>query len=726
MNILAFLLLSMVIFLLYTNTLDSPFTFDDTQITENYFIRVNDLSWDSFKQVTVLSPNKNRLLSNLSFALNYYLDGFNVTGFHLVNIFIHISTAFTFFLLARTTLLLCYAGHGLKKINEIALAAALLWALHPLQTNGVTYIVQRMTSMAALFFLISLYCYIQARLHNLAASKILLFSLSLLFGVMALFSKENSAMLPVIIFAYEFYFLAPSGLWRHNRLKINISAICLLVIFLLICFAFLGPSPIKSILAGYASRDFTLTERLLTQSRVITHYLSLLLLPLPARMNLAYDFPFSISLLVPLQTLPAILFIAVLIFLVYWFFKGHRLLSFALSWFLANLFIESSFIPLEIIFEHRMYLPSMFLFLVLVSSLYWLTDNMINVARIFTLAIIICLAVLTWQRNFVWQSEIMLWSDVVKKSPNLPRAYGNLAKAYGAIDDHRTAQELLQKALQIEPEDQRILTSLGAAAQNQNRYLEALDFYSRALEANGPERDKIHRNLSSVYLQLKKFSKAAEHAREAIGLDPYNYDNYILSAAIQFKSGNLPQAENTLQEALKLFPEKGDIYVQLAAVYENQSRLQEAVRTLGKALASKDVDRAQAFNTLGIVYWRLRDYPRSVTAAKQALKINPQLLDAYLTLGITYEDMGQQDLALEQFIQGWQHGLDIISIFNDWAQNLMKMNQFEQASYYLKQAVKLEPERIESHENLAAAYQALGMSEQAGQEREVIQKLRNR
>ena len=723
-NTWVFLLLLFAVFLLYSNTLHAPFTFDDSQIIDNYFIQLTDLTTENLQQIATLSPNRRRLLPNISFALNYYFAGYNVFGFHLVNILLHIGVGFSFYLLARKTLGLLPFSRFTERKAEIALAAALIWALHPLQTNGVTYIVQRMTSMASLFFLLSLLSYIKGRTGRSGIKKVFFFFSAFLLGTMALLSKENSGMLPVMILAYEFFFLKPPEANRKEQLKIHAAVGGLLIIFAIICWTFLGSDPLNSIIQGYARRDFTLYQRLLTESRIVTHYLSLLLLPLPAKLNLAYDFRLSTGLLTPPQTILALIFLGVLASLFFPLYRRDRLTAFALFWFLGNLLVESTVIPLELIFEHRMYMPSMFP--VLAGTFWCYRISGTKAFRTLLLVTLSFLALFTWQRNNVWQSEISIWTDIVRKSPALPRAYVNLAKAYGEKGEHERAETLLLQASNIAPEDGHTLLSLGAALENLNRHAEALDFYNRALHQQGTDKAKVHRNLSGLYLKLNTFNKALIHAREANRLNPYNYDAFILLAAAYFKSGNLLQADRTLEQALRLFPAKGDLYVQLGVIYEHQNRLDEAVKILKKGLASREVDRAKAYNTLGIVYWRQRNYSLSVTAAQKAIEINPQLVDAYLTLGITYEDMGHRDLALQQFIRGWQQGLNVVGIFNDWAMNFLNSNQADKAEFYLLEAIKLEPDRPESHENLASAYQAKGMSAKAHKEREISRSLRNR
>ena len=161
-----------------------------------------------------------------------------------------------------------------QRSGEIAFAAALLWAVHPLQTTAVTYIVQRMTSMATLFFLLSLLCYVKARITKNDSRKIILFAAATLLGAMALFSKENSGMLPVMILGYELFFLPRPGQEKKNRKTLLILTGGALVAFFLICWLFLGNDPLARVLHGYEGRGFTLGQRLLTETRIVLHYLS--------------------------------------------------------------------------------------------------------------------------------------------------------------------------------------------------------------------------------------------------------------------------------------------------------------------------------------------------------------------------------------------------------------------------------------------------------------------
>jgi len=717
------LLLPLVICLLYLNTLHAPFVLDDSQIFETNTAPVSIFSWQQIKKISSSSFHPRRLFPNISFAWNYSLGGNNPTGYHWGNIAIHCGVALMLYFLFCRILALSLRGGEMSRYREIAFMAALLWAVHPLQTNAVTYIIQRMTSMAALFYLLSILCYFKARQRGVLGKGWYFFALTLLFGLMALFSKENSAILPISLLGCELFFLqqGPAGIWWTKR---NMVFAGLLVSgFICICLLMLGTNPLAGILEGYRYRDFTLGQRLMTEPRVLFHYLSLLVLPLPSRLNIAYDFPLSTGFFSPPQTLAAIAGLAGLTAAVALLYNRDRLSAFALFWFLVNLVIESSFIPLMIIFEHRMYLPSMFLVCAGVAWCYRLAGNKVNGARGVVVSVIILFALFTWQRNGVWRSEVGLWSDVVAKSPGLSWGHANLGKAYAELDQYGLAEEQLRKGIALDPGDGLAYLNLGVMYERQNRLPEANLVLNKALDTKLADHAGLFINLAIVNYKMGNFRATIDYANRVLKLRPDRYKPYDILGAAYLKVGEPVQAEKIFTQAVSMFPRKGDPYLRLAAVYEKQNRLPEAIATLQKVFVLKDVNLARAYNQLGIVYWRMHNLPESIRAAQQALQIDPAYKDAYLTLGISYEDSGQMELAVSEFNRGWQAGLDMVGIYNNWAENQMRNNDPDRAIIYLQQAVRLEPDRVISHRNLSRAYAQKGAVAEAEREEKLARQL---
>ena len=190
-------------------------------------------------------------------------------------------------------------------------------------------------------------------------------------------------------------------------------------IFILVAGIYLGPDFVTRIKEGYEMRGWSPTERILTQLRVVIFYLSLLIYPNPSRLNLDHDFPISHSLFSPFTTFLSFLLIISLIILSILLIKRNRLVSYAILWFLGNLVIESSIIPLEMVFEHRLYLPSMGLIILVVALCFHLPGRRWRnlIVSIF-IPLILLFSYWTYIRASVWSNQISLWSDAVKKSPN--------------------------------------------------------------------------------------------------------------------------------------------------------------------------------------------------------------------------------------------------------------------------------------------------------------------
>ena len=711
---------------LYLNTLQVPFVLDDVQIFANQTGDPCDLSWEGLQRAARSTAQPNRVLANLTFALNTCLHGSAVPGYHWLNILVHLAAAISFYFLARLILsiLLVREGSPLRgRESEIALAAALLWAVHPLQTNAVTYIIQRMTAMAALFSLLTVFCYLKARLR-VGRSRVGYGMLTVLFSGMALASKENAGILPLTLLGCEVFLIQPDLVhWRRHWQKILGPALLAGVVFVLVALALLGTSPWENILAGYQLRDFTPVQRLLTESRIVWYYLTLIVLPLPSRLNIAYDYPLSFGLLAPPQTLFSLLGLAGLLWAMVFLYPRQRLAAFAIFWYLVNLAVESSIIPLLLVFEHRLYLPATMVLLAAVLFCYRLGRINLALVRGCGIAVLLLFSFFTWQRNTIWQSELSLWQDVIRKSPQLSWAYVNLGKVFAQQRKYALAEENFRKALVLEPDSGLAYLNLGVLYEQQNRLPEARRMLEQALGQKVANHGLLLSNLALVELKLGRAREAMAYAEQAMEKDPGLYKPYDILAVAALKGGDFGRAQAVLEKALVLFPGRGEVYARLASVYEKQGRLTEAQVMLEGALGRGVTSLAQVYNQLAIVHWRQRRYPESIQAAQEAITLDPGLLDAYLTLGISYEDSGQQDLALAQFTAARQRGLDMPGIYASWAAGHLQSGNPDRAILYLREAAKMEPGRAKTHQLLAEAYGRKGMAAEAAQEKELARRL---
>jgi len=551
-----------LVFLIYSSNLAGPFVFDDGRnIKDNPAIRLTELSWPGLKEAATQSPLTNRPLAYVSFALNYYFNGYRTVGYRLVNILIHMLAGVFLYLFLKTTLGLPALQARFGSSRWLPYIAVLIWLVHPLHTQSVTYIVQRMNSMAAMFYILSMLCYARARLTPVPAFKWLLAGACLLTGILALAAKETAATLPGFILIYEWFFFQDlSRVWLKRYLPL-ITAVLILLIGIAVIY--LGGHPWQKILSRYELRDFTPTQRVLTEFRVVILYLSLLIYPHPHRLNLDYDYPLSTSLIDPATTLLALLVIAGLVAGAFLLTKKERLMSFCLLWYCGNLVIESSLIGLEIVFEHRTYLPSMMMILmVVILAERYVKSTILKVTAICSITLVF--AAWTYERNAVWSNPVSLWRDVVTKSPQKVRPHNNL----------------------------------GNALKHQGKYEEAIYHFTRALELN-PGYAKAHNNLGTVLAAQGKTDEAIKHFGMALYIDPGYAAAHSNVGVVLAGRDEIEKAIVHFREALRLKPNYAKVHSNLGAALVRQGKLQEALEHLHTALQLKP-DDAQTHRNLQI------------------------------------------------------------------------------------------------------------------------------
>lgn len=494
----AFGLLFLFIVLSYSNTLTADWHFDDfPNIVENEKLHLTSFNLDAISQVFFAHPRAEgqsfRPIAYLSFALNWYFGADNVIGYHLINILLHWGTAALLYLTVIQLLETPFLQQRSENTKHfVALLASLLWALNPVQTQAVNYIVQRMTGLAAFFFLAALFFYLMGRRSQQWRRKILWFVSVLTCFALALGSKENTITLPLILLLVEGIFFRPSIKIKKHHVFVAAGLLCLtgVAVYLLT-----NGDPLGSI-AGYEQRSFTLWQRLLTESRIMVFYLSLLFFPAPSRLSLDHDITLSTTLFQPPTTLLSIALLFALTIWALWKHKSQPLAAFSILFFLLNHVIESSIIPLELIFEHRNYLPSLFFFLPFATLLVDAYQNgrlrtpsiQRHVLAGVALLALCTLAAATYIRNTVWHTEQTLWEDALAKAPGQSRPYINLAVTYQIMGKNDEAFELCRQSLnKISPtptkDRTRAFNNMGNIAMDRGMYAEAIGYYREALKA---------------------------------------------------------------------------------------------------------------------------------------------------------------------------------------------------------------------------------------------------
>ncbi len=651
--------------LIYSNTFNAPFVLDD-----NHSI-VNSSSIKDVRHfIDLQSMYGNRHIGFLTFALNYKMHGLDVTGYHIFNLVIHLLNALLVYRLVILTFRTPYASAYLQKdvlkISDlyrwIPLFTALLFVSHPVQTQAVTYIVQRFASLSTLFYLASLVMYIKARGSDSSKNaRYAFYAASIVSAILAMRTKEIAFTLPVMAVLYEFMF------FRGDIRKRMLYLLPLLLTMFIIPLATMstqggstGAKGIDELTEIAGSVDVSRWDYLNTQFRVIVTYIRLLFFPV--NQNLDYDYPIYRTFFAPPVFLSFLFLLGVFCWGIYLLYRSntsdqanrfwYRLIAFGIFWFFVTLSVESSIIPiLDIIFEHRLYLSSVGFFMALMSGIVFIHVRLANrgkaaakvVMPVMILAVII-LSVTAHTRNMIWRNEVTLWEDVVEKSPYKARPHTNLGSYYEEQERLDDAVREYQTAIKLQPDLFMPHYNLGVAYRKQGRLDDAVREFQTAIKLK-PDAADAHSNLGVAYQEQGRLDDAIGEFQIAIKLKP-DHDSAHLNLGVAYQEqGRLDDAVKEYQTAIKLKPDAADVHSNLGAAYQKQGRLDDAIKEYQTAIKLKPDYEADAHNNLGAAYQEQGRLNDAIKEYQTAIKLKPDYADAHYNLGVLYRKQGRLEEA---------------------------------------------------------------------------------
>lgn len=514
-------------FFVYSNTFSVPFQFDDTVcIQGNYVIRHIEKLRDLF----FYWPT--RFITYFTFAINYKIHGLNVVGYHIFNLLIHTGCGFLVWAIARF----------LKEIDKkdnygislIPVFAALIFTMHPVQTQAVTYIYQRHTCLATFFILSAFLCWIKAAIKENYSS--FWFTLSFLLSVSGMFTKEISIVIPFII-AIHFF-------WFRNNLKVEIktSKVLSWCAFLFVLFVSIvlmthsiNPSEIKQVNSMKGNPEHVITQKdyFLTQGHSFFIYLKLCFLP--TKQNIDYDIPISKSIFSPPETFVGFTLMISIFILALYFFKKNKITSFAMIFFIISIIPQSSIIPKpDLIVEHRLYLAVTGFAIFFPFILYQVSKQKKMVFIVFLSVLLIFYGILTYQRNNLWRDPLKLWNDAVMKSPEKARPYLNRGLAHVQKGNIENALTDYTTAINLNPWYIEAYNNRGIAFLIKKNLDDAIIDFSRAIEMD-PKNGQLYNYRAIAYILKSSREFAKKDAMIAVKLG-YSIDP-VLKSMLE-KSGN--------------------------------------------------------------------------------------------------------------------------------------------------------------------------------------------
>lgn len=624
----------------YGTSIKGKWYFDDyPNIVYNVKLHIEDLKLSSLVSAATADPSKPkhskelyRPVVLLSFAINYLLSGTDTSSYHVFNISIHLTTSIFLFLTLvkllqspRSTLTLS------EHAEDIALIATLLWCLAPIQTQAVTYIVQRMASLAGMFTIMTIYFYCHLRETN--KKKLFYSAIILILFILAIGSKENTILIPLNLLLVEYCF--------YNKLKISKKNITMFILVVTITYIIVAIMidriNLLTLFTSSNARPFTSYERLLTEFRVLNYYIVQLIIPNANNLSLLHDITISTSLINPPTTLLSLLFILLLLSISLFYFNKYNILSYSILFFLINHSVESTFIPLELAFEHRNYIPSFFLFLPIST---WLINNLIilNNSHLikFTATCFICMYITTSVfntiiRNNEWCDPLIFWHKEARLNQYSPRAALELGNQYLQRQNIELAIDLFNLALKHKNRMQNVmitesalLNGLGIAYFNQKDNARALQMFTQCLQKN-PNDIKCWENKSITLMQVGKFDESHKTIDILLSHNPKFHSYNLIKGVIYLKEGLYENAIKQLERTYKILPTDRQTILHLSNAFLSQGNYHAGLSVLEQFSAIKTHD-LQIILTKIYIYSKIENYEKlqsNIISLKMNLKDMP-------------------------------------------------------------------------------------------------------
>ena len=576
--------------LVYSNNYNGEFIWDDYDTIVKHpdirsFSSIPKLFWsgpDSYN-----TPLSGRPTVALSFALNYAINGLDVRGYHLVNNIIHILAGLALFGIIRCTLLLPrFTARFGSVADGYGLAVALLWLVHPLQTEAVNYITQRTESMMGLFYFLTLFFgaagFRSARPQGWYAAAVVACGLGM--G-----SKEVMVSAPLMVLLYDRLFVSESF---RDALKQRPFFYAALASTWILLFVFqIGSS--RSETLAFDLEGLTPLDYLRTQFGVVIHYLRLVFWPHPLVLD-SQDWQI-VREFSGAAVIPGII-IGLMALSTIWGLKRKLWWAFCGVLFFVTLAPTSSVLPVftEIVSERRMYVPLAAVVVLVVFavdaiwrrfSAHFITEQ--KLMRLAPMALVLIavagLGYITWERNKDYRTAVGIWADTVAKRPINFRAHNNLGVELARKGRYSEAVRPYREAVRLKPDYQNAYSNLGATLSILGRDQEAIAAHNKALELE-PNDAIGHYTLGNAYLRVNDLDNGALSFQRAIALNPDLLPAYGNLGLLLMQKGDLTGAEHYFQIMLKLAPGKMEPYVILAELRTAQGRTDEAIELYRQAL----------------------------------------------------------------------------------------------------------------------------------------------
>jgi len=634
-NYIFICLLILITFWVYFPSLHTPFIFDDIhKIVNNPDIKnlsniPKKLVYPYNKKNQLFERNDpSRPLVYLTYTLNYHFGKLNPSGYHLINIILHIFSVILIFFLTKKIFFYVYE----KNFNLYSFFAALLFAVHPVNIDAVSYIFARSSILATLFYLMSLFFFIK----KFESKKT--YALALFCFFLALASKPIAITLPVIILSFDYIFLSNFSFRKVLSKKYHhLLFWIILVIYLVARYVYLGG-------LGDVETNLTWSRKsyFLIQPFMIIKYIKILLVPLGLCIYHYIAPPRSVF---DYRVIISFFFVVLLFIFAYIKYRkktsNSKVIIFSILWFFITLTPTSSFFPTAMAMaERRLYLAGFGFYLMLLFIFYYLFSinkkrTFKNIFIAFIVTYISILSLTAWKRNKLYDNPIALWEEAADKYPQNDKPYSELGILYQREKKYEKAILNFEKVLRISPNNAIDHFNLGYLYQNLSLYEDAVCEYKKTIELN-PNYISAYHNIGTIYYHQKKYKQAVKTYQKVIDINQARTDTYYNLGIIYSAQGDYKTAIKMYKEAVEINPNNFDAYYNLGNIYSRYGIYENAIQAYKESI-KLDPNHADVFTDLGNIFYIRKNYKKALYEYEKALKLNPNDKAVKIKLKLTKE-----------------------------------------------------------------------------------------
>jgi len=628
----ALLFILLLSFIVYLPVLQNGFVWDDEE-----YIQTNSML-HSFNLQEIFSSyvaGNYHPFTMLTLTIEYHIFGLNATGYHAVNLLLHL----------LNVILVFYSVILLSDKTGVALITALLFGIHPLHVESVAWAAELKDLLYTFFFLVSYIFY----LKYLKEFKKNYLVFTLLFFSFSILSKAMAASLPAVLVLTDYF----------KGRKINLKTLLEKVPFILIAFA-LGLVAIVAQKSSEAILDtaiFSFPQRIAFACYGFITYLLKLLLPL--NLSAFYPYPVKSGSDIPIQFYFHIVLFLGLLALFFLTLRFSKKIIFGIGFFVATVFLVLQLLPVgsAIMADRYSYIPSIGIFYLAGEGFNILWNKKFKwISLILLASFTLFFSVTTYSRCSIWSNSLTLWSDVINKYKTVPVAYFNRGIDLMKKENYDQALDDFNKAIELKTDNPSAYFNIGIIYMKKEKYFQALNNYNKAIQLK-PAYSEAYINRGVVYMYEKKYNEALDDFNKATEINSMDRKGFSKSgSSYKNKKINTPASDKSMS-FVAMKANYVQVYINRGNDYKNEKKYTEAISDYSKAIELRP-DFAEVYYNRGVAFYNEKRYDEAISDYSKAIELKSAYPEAYFNRGLAEYHLEKKDAACKDFKQAESLGLN--------------------------------------------------------------------